>query len=407
MAKIKNKQISITSDFDFNSQKIINLANPVGDNDAVNKAYVDSVAAGLDPKESCRVATTENISLSGLQTIDGFTLNDGERVLVKNQTDKTENGIYIASETTWSRSDDMDGSPSHEVSIGNFSFVESGSTYAGTGWVVSSSGATGSTIDVGTDDIEWIQFSAAGVYTSGDGLTLSGTEFSVENADSTIGVGANGISVSSSVMDDISDNTSDIATNSTNIASNSATTSTNASAISSNATDIASNSATTSTNASAISSNATDIASNSATTSTNASAISSNSTNIASNETAISSNATDISTISGLTNQMGVNYIQEATTNPIASNTTDSVGISLQYEPAGDCYVECKINGISYGINPNSASATSTYPFYFTSGSRTNWGSGDSLQVDTGDLGFELEASDLVQLTYSVKPTNF
>ena len=79
-------------------------ATPVGSTDIANKLYVDSVAAGLSWKQPVAVATTVNITLSGLQTIDGYTTLAGNRVLVKNQSTAANNGIYIAASGVWARS---------------------------------------------------------------------------------------------------------------------------------------------------------------------------------------------------------------------------------------------------------------------------------------------------------------
>lgn len=88
---------SILTDFDFGSvSKILNLPSPVNTGDAANKAYVDSLVEGLAWKESCRVATQSNLSLSSPgSTIDGVTLATSDRVLVRNQTTQSQNGIYI------------------------------------------------------------------------------------------------------------------------------------------------------------------------------------------------------------------------------------------------------------------------------------------------------------------------
>ena len=67
------------------------------------KTYVDSVASGLDVKGSCRIATTENITLYGAQTIDDIYTISGDRVLVKNQTSPSENGIYLCKDLAWIR----------------------------------------------------------------------------------------------------------------------------------------------------------------------------------------------------------------------------------------------------------------------------------------------------------------
>jgi len=89
------QQFTTSADFSVNGFKILNVATPVNGTDAVNKAYVDGLTQGLDIKNSVRVATTSNISLTGTQTIDGIALTTGNRVLVKNQTLEQDNGIYV------------------------------------------------------------------------------------------------------------------------------------------------------------------------------------------------------------------------------------------------------------------------------------------------------------------------
>lgn len=166
---------SPTSDFSFNSHKLTNLTDPTNPQDAATKQYVDSVAQGLDPKASCLVATTGNLaSLSGLLTIDGVTVAAGDRVLVKNQSAPADNGIYVASASAWSRSTDMDT----WAEVPNaFTFVESGSTQADSGWVCTAN--QGGTI--GVTAITFVQFSGAGTYDAGTGLTLTGSTFSITN----------------------------------------------------------------------------------------------------------------------------------------------------------------------------------------------------------------------------------
>ena len=88
---------SILTDFDFGSvSKILNLPSPLNNGDAATKAYVDSLVEGLAWKDSCRVATQSNLSLSSPgSTIDGITMAASDRVLVRNQTTQSQNGIYI------------------------------------------------------------------------------------------------------------------------------------------------------------------------------------------------------------------------------------------------------------------------------------------------------------------------
>ena len=151
---------------------------PSADTDIANKAYVDSVAQGLDVKASCVYATTNNITLSGLAVQAGgdwtATLTAGDRILVKNQTAQAENGIYVASASGWTRSADMNTWA--EVPSA-FTFIESGTTLSDTGWVCTSN--QGGTINV--TPITWSQFSGAGSYLAGTGLTLTGNTFSITN----------------------------------------------------------------------------------------------------------------------------------------------------------------------------------------------------------------------------------
>jgi hypothetical protein len=149
-------------------------ATPTGSNDLVNKAYVDFVAAGLSWKQAVRASSTANIpTLSGLLTVDTITLTAGERVLVKNQSTASQNGIYVASATAWSRASDAD---TWDEYLGAVVFVESGGQ-AGSAWY--SSAQPGGTL--GVTAINWSNFSVAAVYTAGTGLSLNANEFSISN----------------------------------------------------------------------------------------------------------------------------------------------------------------------------------------------------------------------------------
>jgi len=166
---------SPTASFSFGGNGLTNLADHVNAQDAATKAYVDSTAQGLDTKASCLAATTTNIAtLSGLLTIDGVTVAAGDRVLVKNQTAEAENGIYVASASAWARSSDMNTWAEFPAA---YTFIEQGSTQAGTGWVCTvNQGGT-----LGVTAVTWTQFSGAGNYSAGTGLTLTGTTFSITN----------------------------------------------------------------------------------------------------------------------------------------------------------------------------------------------------------------------------------
>lgn len=165
---------SPTGSFSMGSQLLTNLADPVNDQDAATKIYVDNIAQGLDVKASVVAATSANITLSGAQTIDGQSIVAGNRVLVKAQTNAAENGIYVASNTSWSRSADAD---TWNALISAYTFVETGNTYADTGWVCTvDAGGT-----LGTTPVTFSQFSGAGTYQAGTGLTLTGNTFSITN----------------------------------------------------------------------------------------------------------------------------------------------------------------------------------------------------------------------------------
>lgn len=174
-------------------KRIVNLATPVGGADATTKAYVDSLVSGIDPKESCRLATTVDLGAtynaaggvggtgqftSAPTTIDSILIVAGDRILVKNQSVTTQNGIYVVTATTtiWDRASDQDGSPSSEVSGGNFTFIEIGSVNASTGWVLQGDGE----LILNTDPLVWVKFSAAGAFSAGNGIDIAGSTISVD-----------------------------------------------------------------------------------------------------------------------------------------------------------------------------------------------------------------------------------
>ena len=153
---------------------------PVNNLDLVNKAYVDATAQGLSFKQPANVTTTGNITLSGLQTIDGYTTLAGDRVLVKNQTITTANGIYIASAGTWSRSPDADV---YSELLAAYLFILQGTVWGGSSWV--DTNIPGGSL--GVTPITFVQFSNNAVYTAGTGLTLTGYQFSITNTGVTLG----------------------------------------------------------------------------------------------------------------------------------------------------------------------------------------------------------------------------
>jgi hypothetical protein len=168
-----------TAAVSLNSQKITGLADPTADADAANKGYVDGVAQGLDVKDSVVATTTANGTLSTAfangQSIDGVTLQTGDRILIKNQTTASQNGIYnVNASGAPSRTTDM-GTGSNAA--GAFVFVEQGTVNAENGFTCTSD--TGSAV-VGTNNLTFAQFSGAGQIIAGDGLDKSGNTLSVD-----------------------------------------------------------------------------------------------------------------------------------------------------------------------------------------------------------------------------------
>lgn len=147
---------------------------PAVNADIANKQYVDSIAQGLKAKQAVKCATTANITLSGLQTIDTYTTLAGDRVLVKNQTASAENGIYIAAAGAWTRSVDMD--VWSEVP-GAYTIALNGSANLDTGWVCTAA----DTGTIGVTAMPWVQFSGSNTYYAGTGLTLAANTFSITN----------------------------------------------------------------------------------------------------------------------------------------------------------------------------------------------------------------------------------
>lgn len=158
----RDGSVEFTADQSMGLNRITNLAAPQSDNDAARKIDVDTAAAGLDLKQSVRAATTTSGTLASSfangSVIDGVTLSTGDRILIKNQVDATENGIYIVNASgAPTRAPDADTDA--EVNPGMFCFVEEGTVLADTGWVL----ITNSPITLGTTELTFTQFSGAGV----------------------------------------------------------------------------------------------------------------------------------------------------------------------------------------------------------------------------------------------------
>ena len=183
-----------TGTFDF-TNAVLQVATPA-DTDAANrvasKGYVDGVAQGLDIKDSCKAATTANITLSGTQTIDGVSIVADDRVLVKDQSTQTQNGIYLCKAGAWERAADF---ATGAAEAGAFTFVEQGTVNADNGFVCTSD--KGSDV-VGTNNIVFSQFSGAGQVIAGSGLTKSGNTLNVAVDDSSIEISSDALQVKAS-----------------------------------------------------------------------------------------------------------------------------------------------------------------------------------------------------------------
>ena len=178
------------------------VATPTDAAHIATKGYVDAARQGLDVKQSVKVATVGAINISADleagDTIDGVTLVAGDRVLVKDQSTATENGIYVAvASGAASRSSDANGTAdTGELKPGTFTFVEEGTTNSDKGFVLSTNG----TITVGSSAIAWTQFSGAGSFTAGDGISQSGNTINVNVTSNRTAITADAIDISANYV---------------------------------------------------------------------------------------------------------------------------------------------------------------------------------------------------------------
>jgi phage-related tail fiber protein len=193
VTQVRSKQqFLVTDNVAFGNFRITNLADPTNAQDAATKAYVDAVKQALDIKDSVRVATTANITLSGAQTIDGISVVANDRVLVKDQTTGSANGIYLAASGAWTRA--ADANLSAEVTAGMFVFVEEGAANGDNGYVLTTNGP----ITLDTTALVFTQFSGAGQISAGNGLTKTGNTIDVVGTAGRIVANADSIDLATS-----------------------------------------------------------------------------------------------------------------------------------------------------------------------------------------------------------------
>jgi hypothetical protein len=180
---------------DVNAKRITSVATPTSSTDAANKAYVDAAVTGMHVHGAVDAATTASLATitggsvtyttstivlgTALSAVDGYSLLNGNRILVKNEATTSSNGIYVwaTGGLTLTRADDF--ADAIDIAGGDFVFVVNGSYNGDTGWVQTEVITT-----IGTSPIKFTQFSGAGTYLAGSGLSANGTEFNVNVATS-------------------------------------------------------------------------------------------------------------------------------------------------------------------------------------------------------------------------------
>lgn len=167
--------MKVTNILDMSGFKATNLADPTAAQDAVTKAYADALAQGYKWKEPVRAATTANITLSGAQSIDGVSIVAGDRVLVKNQSTGSANGIYLAASGAWTRATDFDAA---SELVGASCFVSEGTTLGNSVWINTTDGP----ITLGTTSLVFVQTNGGTSYTAGTGISVAGSVISIDLA---------------------------------------------------------------------------------------------------------------------------------------------------------------------------------------------------------------------------------
>lgn len=185
---------AFTGDVSLGNNRITSLGEPSVSTDAATKAYVDALIQGFDWKQSVRVATTTAgtlaTSFAAGSAIDGVTLSTGDRILVKDQVNGSENGIYTVN-ASGAPTRAEDANTDAEMTAGVTVFISEGTTQGNSSWSIT----TDDPITLGTSEITFTQVAGGSLYSAGSGLVLTGSTFNVAAADTSLTVNADSVQV--------------------------------------------------------------------------------------------------------------------------------------------------------------------------------------------------------------------